>query len=218
MDHRAGSIEVICGSMFCGKTDELIRRLRRATIAKQKVQVFKPSIDNRFEEQRVASHAGSTFDAIAIAYSKEILPQFADDTTVVVSRDRCKCGRTHMRILNPQREGETLWVAGVPFNKVNVEQGVFYRDNMDYLTGEYEAFLQGSNDKSILKVRMEYTDPKFPRDMIENNFIKTFYKNSPGMHQAHVDGSFNIIFEFIEQEGLEFYHSNDRPKRLIDCR
>jgi thymidine kinase len=83
MDHRAGSIEVVCGSMFCGKTDELIRRLRRATIAKQKVQVFKPSIDNRFEEQRVASHAGSTFDAIAIAYSKEILPQLADDTTVV---------------------------------------------------------------------------------------------------------------------------------------
>jgi len=83
MDHRAGSIEVVCGSMFCGKTDELIRRLRRATIARQKVQVFKPSIDNRFEEQRVASHAGSTFDAIAISQSKEILSQLSADTTVV---------------------------------------------------------------------------------------------------------------------------------------
>ena len=83
MDHRAGSLEVICGSMFCGKTDELIRRLRRATIAKQKVQVFKPSIDIRYEEQRVASHAGSTFDAIAITQSKEILDLLEKDTTVV---------------------------------------------------------------------------------------------------------------------------------------
>jgi thymidine kinase len=83
MDHRAGSLEVVCGSMFCGKTDELIRRLRRATIAKQKVQVFKPAIDNRYDEQRVASHAGSTFDAIAITSPKEILDQLAEDTTVV---------------------------------------------------------------------------------------------------------------------------------------
>jgi thymidine kinase len=83
MDHRAGSIEVICGSMFCGKTDELIRRLRRATIAKQKVQVFKPAIDIRYEEQRVASHAGSTFDAIAVVQSTDILNKVDSDTTVV---------------------------------------------------------------------------------------------------------------------------------------
>jgi thymidine kinase len=83
MDSRAGSLEVVCGSMFCGKTDELIRRLRRATIAKQKVQVFKPAIDNRYEEQRVASHAGSTFDAEAITCSKDILTKLEPDTTVV---------------------------------------------------------------------------------------------------------------------------------------
>ena len=47
MKHHTGSIEVITGSMFCGKTDELIRRLRRATIARQRVQVFKPVIDDR---------------------------------------------------------------------------------------------------------------------------------------------------------------------------
>ena len=83
MDHRVGSLEVVCGSMFCGKTDELIRRLRRATIAKQKVQVFKPAIDTRYEEQRVASHAGSTFDAIAISKSKDIFDYLNEDTTVV---------------------------------------------------------------------------------------------------------------------------------------
>ncbi len=83
MMHHSGSIEVICGSMFCGKTDELIRRLRRATIARQKVQVFKPAIDNRYEEQKVASHAGSTFEAIPVSGSKQILEQLAPDTTVV---------------------------------------------------------------------------------------------------------------------------------------
>lgn len=82
MNHP-GSIEVICGSMFCGKTDELIRRLRRATIAKQKVQVFKPAIDNRYEEQKVASHAGSTFEAIPVSSSAQILIELAEDTTVV---------------------------------------------------------------------------------------------------------------------------------------
>jgi len=83
MVHHSGSIEVICGSMFCGKTDELIRRLRRATIARQKVQVFKPSIDNRYDEQKVASHAGSTFEAIPVANSKQIFDHLAKDTTVV---------------------------------------------------------------------------------------------------------------------------------------
>ena len=58
MKHRHGSIEVITGSMFSGKTDELIRRLRRATIAKQKVQVFKPIIDNRYSVEKVTSHDG----------------------------------------------------------------------------------------------------------------------------------------------------------------
>lgn len=83
MEHHSGLIEVICGSMFCGKTDELIRRLRRATIARQKVQVFKPSIDNRYEEQKVASHAGSTFEANPVSCSKDILDRLADNVTVV---------------------------------------------------------------------------------------------------------------------------------------
>lgn len=63
-----------------------------------------------------------------------------EDTTSVVTRERCACGRTHMKILNPQRESETFWVAETPFNRVDVERGVFQRENMEYLTGEYEAF------------------------------------------------------------------------------
>ncbi len=83
MIHHMGSIEVITGSMFSGKTDELIRRLRRATIARQKVQVFKPSIDNRYAEQKVTSHAGSDYDAVPIACASEVLNRIMPDTTVV---------------------------------------------------------------------------------------------------------------------------------------
>jgi len=83
MKHHVGSIEVITGSMFSGKTDELIRRLRRATIARQKVQVFKPAIDNRYAVQKVTSHAGSEFDAIPIQKSTDVFSILQSDTTVV---------------------------------------------------------------------------------------------------------------------------------------
>ena len=83
MRHTHGSIEVVCGSMFSGKTDELIRRLVRATIAKQKVQVFKPAIDNRYAEEKVTSHAGASFDAIPVENAKEIHKKLEADTTVV---------------------------------------------------------------------------------------------------------------------------------------
>ncbi len=83
MRHVHGSVEVICGSMFSGKTDELIRRLVRATIAKQKVQVFKPAIDVRYAVEKVTSHAGSDFDAIPIEKAAEIRQKLEADTTVV---------------------------------------------------------------------------------------------------------------------------------------
>jgi thymidine kinase len=83
MRHTHGSVEVICGSMFSGKTDELIRRLIRATIAKQKVQVFKPAIDVRYAVEKVTSHAGSDYDAIPIEKAAEIRAKLQPDTTVV---------------------------------------------------------------------------------------------------------------------------------------
>jgi len=83
MKHKSGSIEVITGSMFCGKTDELIRRLRRATIARQKVQVFKPAIDNRYALEKVTSHAGSEYAARPVQSARAILDQLEPATTVV---------------------------------------------------------------------------------------------------------------------------------------
>jgi thymidine kinase len=69
--------------MFSGKTDELIRRLRRAVIARKKVQVFKPSIDIRYAVEKVTSHAGADFDAIPVIKSWEILDKLEDDAAVV---------------------------------------------------------------------------------------------------------------------------------------
>ncbi len=83
MSEKIGSVEVITGSMFCGKSDELIRRLRRATIAKQKVQVFKPAMDTRYAESKVTSHAGGEFDAIPVEKAADIRAQLDKDTTLV---------------------------------------------------------------------------------------------------------------------------------------
>ena len=83
MRHTHGSIEVVCGSMFSGKTDELIRRLIRATIAKQKVQVFKPAIDVRYAVEKVTSHAGANFDAVPVEKATDISTKIDKDTTVV---------------------------------------------------------------------------------------------------------------------------------------
>ncbi len=83
MIHHGGRVEVICGSMFSGKTEELIRRLRRARIARQKVQVFKPEIDTRHIGQKVVSHAGQDLDAMPVASAADILASVDGDTTVV---------------------------------------------------------------------------------------------------------------------------------------
>ncbi len=83
MKHRDGRIEVICGSMFSGKTEELIRRVRRAQIARQRVQVFKPSLDNRSPENHVKSHTGQHFEALPVENSGRILELVSEDVTVV---------------------------------------------------------------------------------------------------------------------------------------
>lgn len=79
----SGSLEVITGSMFSGKTDELIRRLRRAAIAKQKIQVFKPRIDDRYDKDKVTSHAGSEFEASPVPDLAGIHELLEEATTVV---------------------------------------------------------------------------------------------------------------------------------------
>ena len=81
---RGGWIELICGSMFSGKTEELLRRIRRAEIARKKIQVFKPRLDNRYGLERVASHNGvARDDAMVVNDARAILQMVAQETAVV---------------------------------------------------------------------------------------------------------------------------------------
>ena len=79
-----GWIEVICGSMFSGKTEELIRRLNRAIIANQKMLLFKPMIDNRYHEENVVSHKGSSLTAVPVENSSSILTMVTDEMVVAI--------------------------------------------------------------------------------------------------------------------------------------
>jgi len=79
---RLGWIEVICGSMFSGKTEELIRRLKRARIARQKVEIFKPGIDTRYDEQNVVSHDENYIPSTPVQSASQIL-LMTNDVNVV---------------------------------------------------------------------------------------------------------------------------------------
>ena len=80
---RHGWIEIVCGSMFSGKTEELIRRIRRANIARQKVLVFKHSIDIRYVPEKLTSHNGMAFEAVKVGRAADILAQVGPDAEVV---------------------------------------------------------------------------------------------------------------------------------------
>ncbi len=82
-DEQGGWMEVICGSMFSGKTEELIRRLKRAVIARQMVQVFKPSLDDRYDAVQVASHSGTYFGAVPVQGVDEMRAQIRPEAEVV---------------------------------------------------------------------------------------------------------------------------------------
>ncbi|UTR12225.1 thymidine kinase [Evansella sp. LMS18] len=83
LTRREGWLEVVCGSMFSGKSEELIRRVRRASFGRQKVQVFKPEMDNRYSEKEVVSHNGTKVYAMPVKGAAEILEVLEKDTQVV---------------------------------------------------------------------------------------------------------------------------------------
>ncbi len=78
-----GWIELVCGSMFSGKTEELIRRVKRAQIARQQIQVFKPKLDDRYSKETVSSHNGLELEAIAVTSAEDMLAQIDPNTTVI---------------------------------------------------------------------------------------------------------------------------------------
>jgi phenylacetate-coenzyme A ligase PaaK-like adenylate-forming protein len=126
-----------------------------------------------------------------------------------------------MRIMTPQREAETVWVEGTPFNRVDVERGVFQQENMNYLTGEYEAFLYGeeAEGETILRISIECENSDTcDRDMIKENFSRTFFRYKPALSHAYEEGTFRIVFNFTGPMELELSKIKGRPKRLVDRR
>ena len=87
--NSTGWIEVICGSMFSGKSEELIRRLRRAQIAKQRVQIFKPRLDDRYAGTHIVSHSELKMKSEVVASAEEIL-EAVDDRTEVIGIDEAQ--------------------------------------------------------------------------------------------------------------------------------
>ncbi len=144
-----------------------------------------------------------------------------EDITTVVSRLPCTCGRTHMRIVNPQRESETVQVFGTPINRVDIEAGVFQHDNMQFLSGEYEAIVsEGSfRNENVLRLSVESgeVDPA-NRRLIEDRFIERLLKNRSGLAQHYADQQFSVVVTFVGEGNLELHKSKGRPKRLVDRR
>ncbi len=87
---EAGWIEVICGSMFSGKTEELIRRLKRAQIAKMEIEIFKPKVDNRYHDTKVVSHDEKSIHSITVDSSREILEHVKNSEIQVVGIDEAQ--------------------------------------------------------------------------------------------------------------------------------
>ena len=122
---RNGRIEVVCGSMFSGKTEELIRRLKRATFAKQRVEIFKPAIDVRYSDEEVVSHDQNSIHSTPIDSSASILllasdvdvigideAQFFDDGLVDVCNQLANSG---VRVI---AAGLDMDYKGVPFGPI----------------------------------------------------------------------------------------------------
>jgi len=144
-----------------------------------------------------------------------------EDTTLITSRGRCGCGRTHMRIYNPQREAETAWIFGNSMNRADIEAGVFQPENMEYLTGEYEAFIDGgeSPDEMVLRISVECLDPdRCNRRLVEDHLTGRFLKFKPGLAGQYDDGNLKIVLTFTRTGGLELHSMKGRPKRLVDRR
>lgn len=144
-----------------------------------------------------------------------------EDTCRVVSRERCGCGRTHMRIDNPRREAETVLVAGVPLNRVDVEAAVFAPKHIAVLNGEYEAFIYGGDEagETVLRVSMESLDPAGGDPAaIEESFLSALFRSVPALVDAYEDGSLRILCTLTPPGGLELHRVPGRPKRIVDRR
>lgn len=122
---RKGWVEVICGSMFSGKTEELIRRLNRAKIAKQKVEIFKPTIDTRYDEEDVVSHNANKIQSTPVDSAEQILLMVNDVSVVGIDEAQffdnqlvSVCNQLADRGIRVVVAGLDMDFKGVPFGPI----------------------------------------------------------------------------------------------------
>lgn len=111
---KIGRIEVVCGSMFSGKSEELLRRLNRATIAKRKFQLFKPTIDDRYSKDEVVSHSGQKMVCVPLSKANQIL-EFVEHDTQIVAIDEAQFYDSSLipTVLELTRRGKRVICAGL---------------------------------------------------------------------------------------------------------
>ena len=143
-----------------------------------------------------------------------------DDTSRVISRQTCTCGRTHMRIQNPWRESESIKIFDTQINRIDIERAVFQPDNMAYLTGEYEAFIYGDEENGItLRISTEAEDINACSiDDISEIIIKNILKSKFELIDYYNDGTFQILANITNLGELELHRLKGRAKRLVDRR
>ena len=185
------------------------------------LDIYDPSFGDFVDDGECGRIVLSTLLPVGGKTGTLLLNYDTEDTTVVLSRSKCCCGRTHLKILNPQREAETVWVFGSPFNRVDIERGVFQRENMEYLTGEYEAFLEDgkSKDENVLSVDLECLEKtKCDIEFVKENFLKGFFKFNPKLEGFFSEGKLKIELNFLGLKQLKIFKVGGRPKRLVDRR
>ena len=121
----AGSLEVVCGSMFSGKTEELIRRLRRAQIARQRVAIFKPALDDRFGNDHIVSHSEQKLRSEPVQSAQEILQKIGDAQVVGIDEGQffdnsliAVCNELAHRGVRVIVAGLDMDYRGVPFEPI----------------------------------------------------------------------------------------------------
>jgi coenzyme F390 synthetase len=184
------------------------------------LDVYDPGMENFVTDGECGRAVLTTLIPVGGRCGTLLLNYDTEDTTVVVTRGHCSCGRTHMKILNPQREAETYWILGTPVNRVDIEQGVFQRESMEYLTGEYEAFIygRGDEDEVTLRLSLESRDPaRTDMQLVKDRFLAAFFRSKPDLAQAYGE-NLEVLFNFTPPGGLELYHVRGRPRRFIDRR
>ncbi|MDZ4715514.1 MAG: thymidine kinase [Cytophagales bacterium] len=169
-EERAGWIEVICGSMFSGKTEELIRRLNRALIARQKVEIFKPSIDKRYHVEKIVSHADREIRSTPVHFANDIWllagdcdvvgideAQFFDESIVDVCNQLANSGkRVIVAGLDMDFEGRPF---GPMPNLLAVAEFVTKVHAICSQTGDLASFsyrLDGANEQVMLGEKDKY--------------------------------------------------------------